>query len=274
MKIIKVFNNNIVATVTKDKTEMVVTGSGIGFQKRAGDAIDEKKIEKKYIIDTSDKYKKNPMLQKISLEYLEISHKIYEKALKVVGPKLGSQMVIALTDHISFAIEREKKNIKIPNLLLPEIQTLYKQEYEIGLWAIDYIEEKTGVKFSKDEAGYIAMHIVNSSTEGNNGVAEEIINITKGILNIIETSFVLSFNKDDYIRLNTHLKYLAKRIISNELIKDISIDEKFYEFALHKNKNMKQCIERIKNFIFDNYGYELSKQEIFYVMIHIIKVIA
>lgn len=31
MKIIKIFNNNTVATFSKDKTEMIVTGPGIWF---------------------------------------------------------------------------------------------------------------------------------------------------------------------------------------------------------------------------------------------------
>lgn len=35
MKIEKVFNNNTVATLSKDKVEMIVTGPGIGFQKRS-----------------------------------------------------------------------------------------------------------------------------------------------------------------------------------------------------------------------------------------------
>lgn len=46
MKIAKIFNNNTVATISQDKTEMIVTGPGIGFHKAVGDQIDERKIEK------------------------------------------------------------------------------------------------------------------------------------------------------------------------------------------------------------------------------------
>ena len=50
MKIIKLFNNNIVATFTEDNREVIVQGSGIAFQKKISDLIDENKIEKRYFI--------------------------------------------------------------------------------------------------------------------------------------------------------------------------------------------------------------------------------
>lgn len=46
MKIAKIFNNNTVATISQDKTEMIVTGPGIGFHKAVGDQIDERKNRK------------------------------------------------------------------------------------------------------------------------------------------------------------------------------------------------------------------------------------
>ena len=42
MRVIRVYNNNVVATRTDDK-EAIVQGSGIGFGKKPGDLIDEAK---------------------------------------------------------------------------------------------------------------------------------------------------------------------------------------------------------------------------------------
>lgn len=53
MKIAKIFNNNTVATISQDKTEMIVTGPGIGFHKAVGDQHDERKIEKRYLIENT-----------------------------------------------------------------------------------------------------------------------------------------------------------------------------------------------------------------------------
>lgn len=56
MKIIKLFNNNIVATSTEDNREVIVQGPGIAFQKKISDLIDENKIEKRYFIGYSKKF--------------------------------------------------------------------------------------------------------------------------------------------------------------------------------------------------------------------------
>ena len=43
MKIKKVINNNLVKTQNEKKQELLVMGCGLGFQKHAGDMIDESK---------------------------------------------------------------------------------------------------------------------------------------------------------------------------------------------------------------------------------------
>lgn len=50
MKILKVFNNNSVAAISDELGDIILTGSGIGFQKRIGDEVDESRIEKTYFL--------------------------------------------------------------------------------------------------------------------------------------------------------------------------------------------------------------------------------
>ena len=46
MKIDKVMNNNVVSSIDEDGQEIIVVGTGIGFQGKEGKAVDEKKIQK------------------------------------------------------------------------------------------------------------------------------------------------------------------------------------------------------------------------------------
>ena len=55
MKIIKIFNNNAVATISDNKNDLILTGSGIGFQKKIGDEVDERRIEKRYVYEGGEK---------------------------------------------------------------------------------------------------------------------------------------------------------------------------------------------------------------------------
>lgn len=54
MQIIHVYNNNIVSAI-RGKQEMIIVGAGIGFHKRPGDTVDEKRIEKTYTFEDEQK---------------------------------------------------------------------------------------------------------------------------------------------------------------------------------------------------------------------------
>ena len=59
---------------------------------------------------------------------------------------------LTMTDHISFALKRKQENIRIPYVILGDVSILYKNEYEIGLWALSYIKKKTGITLDLEEA--------------------------------------------------------------------------------------------------------------------------
>ena len=43
MRIIKIFNNNSIAAISPELGDIILTGSGIGFQKKVGDSVDSTK---------------------------------------------------------------------------------------------------------------------------------------------------------------------------------------------------------------------------------------
>ena len=48
----KVLNNNVVVSIDPiSKKEVILMGSGIAFNKKCGQLIDEKKIEKTFVVD-------------------------------------------------------------------------------------------------------------------------------------------------------------------------------------------------------------------------------
>ncbi|MGO4027288.1 PRD domain-containing protein, partial [Staphylococcus pseudintermedius] len=72
---------------------------------------------------------------------------------------LSHHVHIALSDHLSFAVERIARGISIQNKLLNEIKSLYQPEYAIGVWALKHIKKRLDITMPIDEAGYIALHI-------------------------------------------------------------------------------------------------------------------
>ena len=274
MKIEKIFNNNTVATFSNNKTEMIVTGPGIGFKKSVGDVIDESKIQKRYIIENDQKEAFYKLLEKTPIEYFDISEIICKKANKEFKGGVSSQFVMLLADHIAFAIKRRKENIDIPNLLLSETQTLYPKEYEIGKWALRYIHTRCGIALPESEAGFIAIHLININYQSRDAYA--VLEFCKSVMNIIEITFgkKLTLTKFNERRLYMHLKYLGQRIfLQDDAIDDSNIDEQYMQKVLTESPRIKECLQKIKIFVKERYSYVLKENELFYIMIHIYKII-
>lgn len=274
MKVLRVFNNNIVATRTDDNKDAIAQGAGIGFQKKPGDTIDASKIERMYYILDEHMSKFNELFDQTPIEYFQIAEMIMEEVKKQLHVNLSNQIVIALTDHIYFAVQRQSEGIQLPNLMISEIRTMYRDEYKLALWSLDIIEQITGIRLDEDEAGYITMHIVNATMQSTTDKTTGILLFTKGVLDVIRQEFNIKLDTDqlDATRLITHLKFLAQRIFYGES-NDLNEVEDMYELLIHKDARLKSCIQKVTAYIAQTFNYTLSKQEQVYLMIHLLKVV-
>lgn len=274
MKIIRVFNNNIVATMTKDKKEAVVQGSGVGFRKSPGDTVDQAKIEKYFPIQDNELNKFQELFSQTPIEYFHIAEAIVDEAQEFLEVQVHSQVILSLSDHIYYAVQREKEGMSIPNLMLDETRVMYKDEFEVGYWSLGVIKKVTGVELPEDEAAYIALHLFNASMDLNTEITTNIILMTKGILDIIRDVFSIELNIDEFrtARLITHLKFLALRILKNTN-EDLGNIDDLYDMLLARNKLMEDCLIQVNEYVQKNYHYSLSKEEQVYLMVHIVKIL-
>lgn len=272
MKILKVFNNNSIAAISDELGDIILTGSGIGFQKKIGDLVDESKIEKTYLFKDEQKKRFEQSIAEVPAVYFEIANKIVAKASKDLETDFSGEIFIAISDHLSFAVKRKKEHVYLPNIILNETKTLYKKEFQVGLWALDYIERKIGIRLDDDEAGYLALHLVNFSFNDKANNAIRIVTLTKEVLNLIKTTMKIELEEDSigYARISIHLKYLAERIFRNEEVnfEDTTLD---IRDMLKENARLALCINRIVKLIKDRYDYILSPDEQTYLCIHIKK---
>ena len=273
----KVYNNNVIlAFENSSKKEVILTGCGIGFGKKPNDTVDDSKIEKKFVIqDNNFESKVNKLASEIPEEVFAVSSAIIEYAEKNLNTTLDEYIYISLTDHIYFALKRYKENLPIKNELLYELRRLHKKEYEIGKWAIEYINKTFNVNFLIDEAGFIAMHIINANYRESTNKSCLIMNIINQILDIIKNYYSIEFIEDEinFDRLLTHLKFFAKRLID----KTESIDTNnngLLEIVKVQYKESYDCVKQIKSFIEENYTYKVNDDEVLYLILHINRVIS
>ena len=275
MVIKRLLNNNVVITVDSNGEEIIVMGKGIGYQKAKGDTIDEEKINKIFRISSKDVSNKlQELLDSIPMEFVKLSNAIIDYAQEKLDKKLNESIYISLSDHIYTAVKRIKNGVTVKNALLWEIKRFYKDEYEIGMKALDLIEEKTKVRLPDDEAGFIALHIVNAQLNEEQPMVEGITKLIHEILTIVRIHFGIEFKEESvfYYRFVTHLKFFSQRLFQHNTYNGDSDDDLL---AVIKNKYSEafECILKIKTFIKKKYDYDLTSDEMIYLTIHVEKVI-
>lgn len=273
MKINKIINNNVIS-VTQNNQERVVMGKGIGFQKEEGDIVEESKIDKIFDLNNqeiSDRFK--TLLIEVPIEIVQAVEKIIEVAKIEYHKELSDTIYVALTDHINFAIERQQEGMAIKNGLLWEIKKFYPTEYEIGMRGLDWIEKIAGAKLPEDEAGFIAIHLLNAE---HNNLADynHVTEMVQNILSLVKYHFRLDFDEESltYFRFVTHLKFLAQRILSKNPLNTSEIE--LYDIVKEKYKDAFKCVKKIEVFLMKKYQYEMTKDEALYLTIHIQRLIS
>lgn len=274
MNIHKVINNNVLSAYDGQGMEVVIMGRGIGFQAKAGEPIEESRIEKVFRIENktlSTRFQK--MISNMPLEHMEISADIIAYAKTELNLKLSQSIYIALTDHINYAIERFRQNIELTNALLWEIRQFYPQEYLAGEYAVRLMDQRLGIRFSENEAGFIALHFVNAEYDTTIRDTYAATNLLHKALEIVRREFQMDFNESSlhYQRFITHLKFFAKRLYKKELLKDT--DPEFAEMIRRKYPREHICGMKIANYIEREYGTEVSAEEIMYLTIHIRRIL-
>ena len=204
---------------------------------------------------------------------MEISEEIIKYAEETLGKKLNENIYLTLTDHISFAMTRNKQGLNIKNPMLWEIKRFYKQEYAIGLIALSIIKENFEVTLLDDEAASIALHIVNAELNQDMPKVVAMTKVIQEILNIIRYNFKMDFDEESlsYHRLVTHLKFFAQRMMNETTSK--GDDEYLYDIVIEKYNDVYKCVNKIKTHLKKVYNATLSKEEMTYLTIHIQRVV-
>lgn len=272
MKITKIINNNTVAT-SANKKEIILMGSGIGFQKKAGDTVDVEKIEKVFQVRDRFVQKYEQIFKHIQPRYFKMAEMIRIRAEKELSCVLSPQFIFALADHIAFAIERQKNGEPMPKLMLHEIRLLYEREYQIGEYGRRLVEKEEQITFPADEAGYFALHIVNSKTEESSVDVNNVLILTNGILNIIHEHFAVNCREDDfeYSRFLMHLKFLAARIFTQKQYGLNVMGNMLPELTL-KEPKLTVVLPEIRAFIEETFDYRISAEEAAYLAVYIIRI--
>ena len=269
----KVINNNIISAYEKSGAEVIVMGRGIGFKKKQGEMVPADQISKIFRIKSrtlTEQFKE--LLANMPLERVRISDEIISHAKDHLKLKLNQSIYVTLTDHINFAIERVRQGIEPQNALLWEIKRFYPQEFQLGIYALELIQDRLGILLPEDEAGFIALHFVNAEYGTDIRDAVKFPDQMQAIVDIVERDLGILLDESSlhYERFMTHIKFLIQRIYRKELLS--SEDRELSLMMQRKYPREYQCSVKVAEYIMQATGSRLSEEEIMYLSVHIRRV--
>lgn len=272
-KIIKVLNNNIVSSVDSQGMELILRGKGIGVGKRPGEWLPAEKIERIYHMkDSSSNNKLAELLSRIPVSYLTVSTEIIELAQTTLNRHLNENIYLTLTDHIHFAIYRKNEHMEYKNALLWEIRHFYPAEYKLGVQALDIIKRTLHEELSPDEAGFIALHIVNAELDTQMDNMVQITQIISSVLSIVKKYYEIELNENslDYERFITHLKFFGQRLFREKA--SAQDDPILFRMLKEQYFTDYHCAEMISEYIMETFGHTVSESELIFLTIHLHRV--
>ena len=269
----KVINNNIISAYEKSGAEVIVMGRGIGFKKKQGEVVPADQISKIFRIKSrtlAEQFKE--LLANMPLERVRISDEIISHAKDHLKLKLNQSIYVTLTDHINFAIERVSQGIEPQNALLWEIKRFYPEEFQLGIYALELIQDRLDILLPEDEAGFIALHFVNAEYGTDIRDAVKFPDQMQAIVDIVERNLGILLDESSlhYERFMTHIKFLIQRIYRKELF--FSEDRELSLLMQRKYPREYQCSVKVAEYIMQATGSRLSEEEIMYLSVHIRRV--
>lgn len=260
MRIYKIINNNIISAKDENELEVILMGKGLGFNKKKGDLVEKEKVEKTYHLDNKTHLERLiNLLSSIPIEHIDLCLDIVSHIQDKFDYKLNENIYISLTDHISFAIKRREKGYNFTNPLLQEIRNIYKQEFDLGLYAVNYLNKNLNINFDEHEAGSIALHIVDAEYESTPSEIVSHIEDIKEIIKIIyEGQMSENLYGKDYILYDYINKFITR--IKEGKQKNIE-DKKLYYFIRSNYKIDFMTTFSIVSFVENKYKITVTDEE-------------
>lgn len=273
MKIIKVINNNNVCVFDNNGKEQIISAKGIGFGKKYGDEIELNGDFKIYMItDSSFRKKLIESLSEIPYEIIAITDDLVKYISEHTDGKLNDSLLITLSDHISFAIERKKNGMEFSNPLMDSISEYFPDEFALGKYCLEKINNTLNIHLSNDEAGFIAMHIINARLGTKMSQVSDITKLVNDCADIADKCFSGKIDKTSvfYERFLIHLKFLAKRLFkAEELPNVLSRDDDILSLIKLKFKKHYKCAKCMQDHVLKNYAKTISEDEMLTLAIHL-----
>ena len=215
-------NNNVVLARDEIGREAILTGRGLGFQRKRGQDVDASLISRRYIL-ADNAQSVAEVIAGIPLERLAFIERVFRKAARGLNTDVPSSTLIAVVDHINQAMERVRQGLAMDYPLRAEVAHLHPEELQLAEAMVEEINAAQEVQLPGGEAVALALHLFTAAIGAPSAqAASEQSRLIGQVMGLLEKSFGEAFDADSVnaARFAVHLRYFLVRARTAVQIED------------------------------------------------------
>jgi len=276
VRVVKVFNNNVVLGVDDRGTEAVLLGRGLGYRTTPGASIDPAQVERRFAPSRATTAERiAAFVDEIPIEDIELSEQIVDLARARLGSRVTEHVLVPLADHLSFALRRAGAGA--PQVEYPlrwEVHHLYPAEVGVAREALALVERLRGVRLPDVEAVPLALHLVNAQLEAQDiNATVQMTELLSEILGDIRAEYGVEIDEDsvEVARFVTHLRYLFVREHAGGRIRETSDALATALEALRPREYA--SARRVSGLLEERFGWDVTQDEELYLALHVSRLV-
>ena len=118
LKVEKILNHNVVLCRDESQRNLIAFGTGIGFNKKSGDSLDEARIVNLYGLKNLARYEK--LISETEDQIVSLSEQIIRELEECFSQDFDRNIHVSLLDHLQFSVKRYRENMIVQNVFLDE----------------------------------------------------------------------------------------------------------------------------------------------------------
>ena len=223
-------------------------------------------MRKKYVLSEN----KRELLLELPADIIEMADKIITYAHAKINKKLQDGAFLAMADHLYGVVLRIQDHFFMKNFLMWDIKRFFPDEFEVGKYANQLLGDYLGQDLPLDEAGFMALTIVNAELDNGNVAAQDLTQLMEEIMTIVKYSLKISLDDEDiYVqRFITHLKFFCERVLTDTGHQELD-DNDMFDLLKIKYPSAYETTTKITQYLKQTRNYQTSDDEQMYLTIHL-----
>lgn len=271
MNILRVFNNNVILARDARGREVVLTGRGLGYQGRPGQPVDQSRVVRVFVPEEG----RSPdtlgaMVASVSPELVALADRALAPVWAARGVEPSSTAVLAVADHLNFALKRLRQGLEIEYPLRAEVAHLYPRELAWGEQVVAAVNAGLDEKLPAEEAVPIALHLVNAAfNTGNLAQTYQMTGVFSQLFDIIDGALGAPLDREsvNVARFVTHLRYFFVRVHTENQLDE---GRNLFASAIRDSfPDAYRCALRIAEVLEIRLGQPVTDDETAYLTMHV-----